>query len=202
MKIVLILSCQPYSPQFSDWPLLQHPVLQPDYVIPDVKEQYSLTLCLYVWCFAIMCVAKTGESVLSIVRDLFYWCAYLWVLRNLQIEDASEISQVTFHNSGFKWIQKTWPVLCCRLETPELCSDLCSSWIYFFPVYFWVVLWTTCVYPLPVSCFSICSLCSETLPAHPQWLSVQLPVRLLLSPFFLLLFKPESVLLYFFLHSS
>lgn len=80
-----------------------------------------------------MCVAKIGESVLSIVRDLFYWCAYLWALKNLQIKDASEISQVTFHSSGFKWIQKTWPVLCCRLETPGLCSDLCSSWIYFFP---------------------------------------------------------------------
>lgn len=51
-----------------------------------------------------------------------------------------------------------WPVLCCRLEIPGLCSDLCSSWMYFFPVYFWVVLWTTCVYPLPVSCCSACSL--------------------------------------------
>lgn len=126
--------------------------------------------------------------MLSIVRDLFYWCAYLWALRNLQIKDASEISQVTFHSSGFKLIQKTWPVLCCRLEISGLCSDLCSSWIYFFPS---VLLGSTVNHMrLSTPCillFRLLRLCSETLPAHSQWLSVQLAVHLtVLRPPFLL----------------
>lgn len=151
-----------------------------------------------------MCIAKIGESVLSIVRDLFYWCAYLWALKNLQIKDASEISQVTFHSSGFKWIQKTWPVLSCLLETPGLCSDLCSSWIFFFPsvllgstvnhmclstpcVLLFHLFWdTTCSLPVAVS--------TTSSPSH----RLRSPF---LSPFFLLDFKSESVLLYCFLHS-